>query len=111
MSPSNENVGSDVDHVDNSSSDVELGTILYPEQTTGFLEVQDMRQGLKSRRLQMLALAGASGTVLGSDRPVAKSPIVIGGEARALGEPANQGLLRQGLLRPPRLGFEQMTVK
>lgn len=51
------------------------GVIVGLEPPADFSEVQDMKQGLKSRHLQMLALAGAIGTglFLGSGRAVANA--------------------------------------
>lgn len=51
------------------------GVIMGLEPPADFSEVQDIKQGLKSRHLQMLALAGAIGTglFLGSGRAVANA--------------------------------------
>ncbi|EGU87393.1 hypothetical protein FOXB_02089 [Fusarium oxysporum f. sp. conglutinans Fo5176] len=96
MPPSNEKVGG-ADHVGTPSSDFGPGAVLNPEQPADFSEMQDMKQGLKSRHLQMLALAGAIGTglFLGSGRAVANA-----GPVGALIGYTLTGLIAAGVVLP-----------
>ncbi|KAH6961749.1 amino acid permease/ SLC12A domain-containing protein [Ilyonectria sp. MPI-CAGE-AT-0026] len=58
-----------------NSPDIAGGVILNEGAPADFSEIQDMKQGLSSRHLQMIALAGAIGTglFLGSGRAVANA--------------------------------------
>ncbi|SPJ91011.1 related to general amino acid permease [Fusarium torulosum] len=73
------------------------GVIVGLDQPADFSEVQDMKQGLKSRHLQMLALAGAIGTglFLGSGRAVANA-----GPIGALLGYTLTGLIAAGVVLP-----------
>lgn len=61
-----------------NSPDIAGGVILNEGAPADFSEIQDMKQGLSSRHLQMIALAGAIGTglFLGSGRAVANAGTV-----------------------------------
>ncbi|KAI0971643.1 amino acid permease/ SLC12A domain-containing protein [Xylaria arbuscula] len=65
----------DVENAQNSTHDFSQGYVGDYAAPANFSEVDEMRQGLKSRHLQMMALAGAIGTglFLGSGKAIANA--------------------------------------